>query len=241
MWGGDTAIVTTQYSFLPSWISFLVDAERATDEGRELFEAVHDAWSELPESDRPLLISYGLSLGSFAAQAPFGSTADIATRTDGALFVGTPNFTPVWSTVTSTRDAGSPEWQPVVRAGETVRFAAASTDLERPAGPWGDPRIVYLQHANDPVVWWSPDLLTREPDWLAEPRGPGVTSRTHWFPVITFLQVTVDQFFGVSVPDGFGHNYASQIVGAWAAVVPPDGWTDADSVRLQALIDDGGA
>ncbi|GEL48606.1 membrane protein [Cellulomonas hominis] len=238
LWGGDTAIATMQYSFLPSWISFLVDADRATEAGRVLFDAVHEAWSALPEDDRPQLVSYGLSLGSFAAQAPFGSVGDLTTRVDGALYVGTPNFTPLWRTITDDRDAGSPEWQPVVDDGETVRFASDGTDLGDLPGDWGAPRVAYLQHASDPVVWWSWDLLARQPDWLAEPRGPDVSGRVRWFPLITFVQVTVDQFFGVSVPDGHGHNYASQVVAAWADVTEPPGWTDADLADLQSLIDE---
>lgn len=238
LWSGDTAVATVQYSFLPSWLSFLVDAERATDAGRELFDAVHARWSALPEDDRPLLISYGLSLGSFAAQAPFGSVGDLTTRVDGALYVGTPNFTPLWGTLTTGRDPGSPEWQPVVDDGTSVRFGSGAEDLGSPDAGWDAPRVAYLQHASDPVVWWSWDLLTQQPDWLAEPRGPDVSGRVRWFPVITFLQVTVDQFFGVSVPDGHGHNYASQVVGAWADVTDPPGWTAEDLDDLQTLIDE---
>jgi uncharacterized membrane protein len=237
LWGGDTAIATMQYSYLPSWISFLVDADRASEAGRELFDAVHARWSELPEGDRPQLVSYGLSLGSFAAQAAFGSAGDLRTRVDGALYVGTPSFTPLWRTVTDGRDAGSPEWQPVVDDGETVRFGSDAADLESLGPDWGAPRVAYLQHASDPVVWWSWDLITRQPDWLAEPRGPDVSGRVRWFPVITWVQVTVDQFFGVNVPDGHGHNYASQVVGAWADVTQPPGWTPAELADLQALID----
>lgn len=237
LWGGDTAVATIQYSFLPSWLSFLVDADRASEAGRELFDAVHARWSELPEDDRPRLISYGLSLGSFAAQSAFGSLGDLTTRTDGALYVGTPSFTGLWRTIEDGRDPGSPEWQPIVDDGRTVRFAARPADLSHPDGPWEAPRVVYLQHASDPVVWWSWDLLTRQPDWLAEPRGPDVSPRMHWYPVITFLQVTVDQFFGVSVPDGHGHNYASQIVTAWADATRVEGWTDDELTELQDLID----
>ena len=34
LWNGDSAEVTIQYSYLPSWISFLVDKQRAEDAGR---------------------------------------------------------------------------------------------------------------------------------------------------------------------------------------------------------------
>jgi len=57
-----------------------------------------------------------------------------------------------------------------------------------------------------------------------------------WLPVVTFLQVTIDQFFGTAVPLGQGHNYANSSVAAWALVVPPDGWTAADSARLQKIV-----
>lgn len=238
MWGGDTAFATIQYSYLPSWLSFLVDAERATEAGVELFEAVHAKWAELPEDERPQLISYGLSLGSFAAQAPFAHASDVVHRADGALYVGTPNFTPMWQSTTALRDEGSPQWQPQVRQGKTVRFASQVADLEVPQGQWEEQRVVYLQHASDPVVWWSPDLLFSQPDWLAEPTGPDVTARMRWYPVLTFFQVTIDQFFGVDAPNGHGHNYSAQTVGAWAAVTQPENWDATATAELQQLINE---
>ncbi|EWT02196.1 membrane protein [Intrasporangium oryzae NRRL B-24470] len=235
-WNGDSAIVTIQYSYLPSWISTLVDVDRAREAGRELFDAVYATWSTLPEATRPKLLAYGLSLGSFSSQSAFTSAADISARTQGAVFVGSPNFSEPWSTVVADRDAGSPEWQPVVDRGTTIRFAGVAGDLEKPAGPWDAPRVAYLQHANDPVVWWSPELLNRRPDWLAEAPGAGRTPEMHWYPVLTFLQVTVDQFVGVSVPDGQGHNYGSTMPAAWADVSQPPDWSDADTARLTSLI-----
>jgi uncharacterized membrane protein len=237
MWNGDTAIATIQYSYLPSWISFLVDKERAADAGKAMFDAVRAKWVTLPADHRPKLIVYGLSLGSFAAQSAFATAGDISTQTDGALFIGTPNFAQPWGDITRLRDAGSPEWQPVYDAGKTVRFGSQPTDPSKLPGLWTSPHVLFMQHASDPVVWWSPKLLTRQPDWLGEPRGPDVSPVMRWYPVVTFLQVTVDQFFGVTVPQGHGHNYASEMVASWAHVVPPAGWTDADTVRLQTLID----
>ncbi len=194
-------------------------------------------WSALPARSRPKLISYGLSLGSFAAQSAFGSAGDLTSRTDGALFLGTPSFGQPWGDITRTRDAGSPQWQPVYRAGQTVRFGASADDLAKPGASWPWPHVVYLQHASGPVVWWSPDLMTRKPDWLTEPRGPDVSSQTRWYPVVTFLPVTVDQFFGVSVPPEHGHNYGNSIVGAWQNVVPPTLWSPDAAVQLPKLID----
>jgi uncharacterized membrane protein len=237
LWNGDTAEVTIQYSYLPSWISFLVDKQRAEDAGQALFAAVQERWAQLPAGDRPRLLAYGLSLGSFAQQAAFPSVETLTTQTDGAVFAGTPNDTSLWRGVEAGRDAGSPEWQPVVGQGQTVRFAASADDYANPPGPWNEPRLLYLQHASDPVVWWYWSILWSRPDWLAEPRGPDVNPSSIWFPYVSFWQVAVDQFHGTGVPNGHGHNYANMMVSAWVQIARPPGWMDAESVRLQKLID----
>jgi uncharacterized membrane protein len=237
LWHGDTAEVTIQYSYLPSWISFLVDKQRATDAGQALFSAVYAKWSALPANARPRLYAYGLSLGSFAQQAAFATPADVTGRTDGAVFVGTPNDTTLWRAVEASRDAGSPEWQPIVQQGQTVRFAASPEDYASPPGPWNEPRLLYLQHASDPVVWWYWSIMWSRPDWLAEPRGPDVNTASFWFPFVTWAQVTVDQFHGTGVPNGHGHNYGNMMVSAWEQLGNPPGWTADDTVRLQKLID----
>jgi uncharacterized membrane protein len=235
-WNGDTAIVGIQYSYLPSWISTLVDVDKATEAGTAVFDAVYAKWSTLPEGKRPQLFAYGLSLGSFSLQSAFSDAADISARTDGAIFVGTPNFSQPWGQIAADRDAGSPQWQPVYQGGKTIRYAGQAADLAKPVGEWTTPRVAYVQHANDSVVWWSPALLFQQPDWLMEPPGPGRSPDMHWYPIITFLQVTVDQFMGVSVPDGEGHNYGGSMPAIWADVTQPPDWTPADTDRLTTLI-----
>jgi uncharacterized membrane protein len=66
--GGDSAVVAMQYSSLPSWLSYLVDQQKAREAGRQLFDAVYDHWSKLPPADRPRLFVFGLSLGSFGGR-----------------------------------------------------------------------------------------------------------------------------------------------------------------------------
>jgi uncharacterized membrane protein len=235
-WNGDDAIVGIQYSFLPSWISTLVDVDRARDAGTELFNAVHAKWLTLPADRRPKLVAYGLSLGSFSMQSPFSSAQDLAARTQGAVFVGSPNFSQPWGQISLEREPGSPQWKPIYQQGKLVRFAGTPADLAQPAGPYGPPRIAYVQHANDPVVWWSPALLIQEPDWLAEPPGPGRTPTMRWYPILTFLQVTVDQFVGVNVPDGQGHNYGGAMPAVFAEVTSPPGWSAAKTEELTQKI-----
>ncbi|MCF8587758.1 alpha/beta hydrolase [Gordonia liuliyuniae] len=233
MYNGDTAMVSMQYSTLPSWLSFLVDQERAREAGRALFEAVDEVVRRLPEAERPKVVVFGESLGSFAGESPFGSIPTMAARTDGVLLTGPTFSNTLWRDTTDDRDDGSPEYLPVVDDGERVRFISDASDLDEPAGlPWASPRIVYLQHASDPISWWSPDLILSEPDWLDEQRGPDVLAATRWIPFVTFLQVAADMAVSVDVPDGHGHNYLAAIPKAWTKILQPDGWTDADTDRL---------
>ncbi|MEO8329125.1 MAG: alpha/beta-hydrolase family protein, partial [Candidatus Nanopelagicales bacterium] len=237
MLGGDTAIAALQYSYLPSWMSFLVDKSKAQDAGVTLFDGVYDAWSQLPDDQRPRLYIFGESLGAFGVQEAFPTLDDMAARTDGAVLAGTPNFTELWSTLVSERDPGSPERLPVYEQGVTARWAATPLDLGQPPTTWTTPRMAYLQHASDPIVWWSPNLLLHEPDWLHEPPGTDVLPAMHWMPWVTFWQVSADMVFSTGVPDGHGHVYQKEYVDAWAAVTQPTGWTAADTERLRALIE----
>jgi uncharacterized membrane protein len=236
MYNGDTAIVSMQYSFLPSWLSFLVDKENARQAGQALFEAVDELIREMPEAQRPKLVVFGESLGSFGGEAPFLSLNNIIARTDGALFSGPTFNNTMWTELTRTRDPGSPEWLPIYDEGANVRFAARPEDLNRPEKPWGTPRVVYLQHASDPIAWWNPDLLFSEPDWLKEQRGYDVLPSVHWIPVVTFLQVSADMAVAVDVPDGHGHRYVQSVVDGWAAVLQPPGWTAEKTARLRPMM-----
>jgi uncharacterized membrane protein len=238
LYHGDTALVAMQYSYLPSWLSFLVDKDRAREAGRELFDQVYAAWSALPAGSRPRLVAFGESLGSFGVESAFSGAADMRARTDGMLLVGPPNRNTLWREFTAERDPGTPEIRPVYASGETVRFSANPADLdEQPATAWRQPRVAYLQHASDPIVWWTPKLLLQRPDWLEEPRGADVSSHVRWFPFVTFWQVTADMTFSTGVPAGHGHNYGGSAVAAWADILPPPGWTPERTAALTKIIE----
>jgi uncharacterized membrane protein len=236
MYNGDTALVSMQYSYLPSWLSFLVDKENARQAGEALFEAVDEKVRALPEAQRPKIVVFGESLGSFGGEAPFLRPNNIIARTDGALFSGPTFNNTMRDFVTDNRDPGSPEWLPIFDDGANVRFVARADNLGRPDAPWGSPRIAYLQHASDPIAWWTPELLFAEPDWLREPRGYDVSKDMNWIPVVTFLQVAADMAVAVDVPDGHGHHYVKDVVNAWAAVLQPQGWTPDKTERLRGRV-----
>jgi uncharacterized membrane protein len=235
MYGGDTAIASMQYSYLPSWMSFLTDQDRARLAGRELFDTVYGYWSTLPAAYRPRLVVFGESLGAFGSGAAFSSVADLTGRTAGALFAGPPNITQPWRNLTDRRVAGSLERLPRYGDGNMIRFAASAADLREPSGSLSHPAAVYLQHASDPIVWWSPHLIWRKPAWLAESRGSDVVRQVQWYPLITFWQISCDLTVSVDPPAGHGHHYGPEVATAWSAVLDPPNWTAADTVALTDL------
>lgn len=238
---GDTAIVATQYSYLPSFFSLVIDSSKATDAGARLFAAVHARWSTMPEADRPRLIVFGASLGSAGAEMPFvgadveASAANFAREADGALLVGSLGWNPILRQLTDTREAGSPAWQPTHGGGDIVRFLAASGQRDFDIA-WGPSRVVYLQHPTDPVTYLSPAALWSPPEWMNEPRGPGVPPATAWFPIVSAVQAMADLSFPASLPSGFGHDYRVDYADAFARVAPPEGWTAEDTARLEAFL-----
>jgi uncharacterized membrane protein len=235
--GGDSATVAIQYSYLPSWVSYLVDQSKALAAGRALFDAVYGAWVKLPSDHRPRLFVAGESLGSFGGEAAFTGENDLANRTDGALFAGPPNFNTLLRQFSESRESGSPEVQPVYQDGQTVRFANDPTTAIPPQGtPWEGSRILYMMHPSDPIVWWSPHLIFSEPDWIGEPPGKDVLKTMFWMPFITFWQVTADLPFATGVPDGHGHRYSAEYVDGWNAVMRPVGITSGDLASLRKII-----
>lgn len=240
MYNGDTAIVGSQYSYLPSWISFLGDQEKSIAAGRMMIDAVQGRWAQLSPERRPRLLLYGESLGSLAGQGAFDWLPDIARMGfSSVLWVGPPNASPLWQAITERRDPNTPEVQPVYDDGRTVRFSQgnnASQIAADTAAPWEGARVLFMQHSSDPIVWWSPDLLFTRPDWLAEPPGHDRTASMRWYPIVTFWQVAADLQNARSVPAGHGHNYGDFILDGWVGVAPPPGWTPADTERVRKAL-----
>ncbi|MFI5428519.1 alpha/beta-hydrolase family protein [Aeromicrobium sp. UC242_57] len=234
---GQPAIVSMQYSYLPSWISYLVDQQNARNAGRALFDAVYQRWSALPQDARPKIYIFGESLGSFGGETAFSGEADLANRTSGALLVGPPNFNALYREFTDQRDPDSLEVEPVFRNGRIVRF---SNDARQPAEPvdqpWDGPHVLYLVHPSDPITWWTPDLIWSKPDWLSEERGRDVLPSMRWIPLVTFWQTAADMAVSQSVPPGHGHTYVGDHVDGWAQVLQLDGWTSQQTQSVRDVI-----
>jgi uncharacterized membrane protein len=232
--GGDLAIVSLQYSYLPSWLTLMVDPDRSRRAARALFAAVFAEWTAMPKQTRPRLYLFGLSLGALGSEAATDLMELLADPIDGALWAGPPFAARKWAALTAGRDEGSPQWRPRFRDGLLIRFMTQSGF--DPAGfvDWGRLRIVYLQHASDPMSFFSPDLAFSGPDWLTGARGPDISPYFRWFPIVTFLQVGFDVPMATTVPPGYGHNFVpAEYIDAWIAVSAPSGWSRADTVRLK--------
>lgn len=233
---GDTAIVSMQYSYLPSWITIMVDPNRSRVAARVLFDEVYRYWKTLPKRSRPKLYLHGLSLGSLGSEV----CADLFTLfedpIDGAVWSGPPFPSTTWAAVTRDRNTDSPAWLPRFRDGTMLRFTGQNNALDQAANRWGSMRFVYVQHASDPMVFFAPDLLWKRPDWLVGQRGPDVSPYLRWFPIVTCLQIAFDLPMATSVPIGFGHNYApTSYIDAWVAVTEPEPWRATDTERLKQL------
>jgi uncharacterized membrane protein len=233
---GDTAIVSTQYSYLPSWITILIDPERSIESARYLFEEVYGYWKTLPRDDRPKLYLQGLSLGSLGSEQSAAWYTILEDPHHGAVWSGPPFPSRQWASVVRSRNPGTPAWLPTFRDSAMVRFTAQENTLDS-GKRWGPIRNVYIQYASDPMVFFSPDLMVKQPEWLQGERGPDVSPDLNWVPVVTFLKVAFDLPMAISVPAGYGHNYApAHYIDAWVAVTDPPDWSAEKSERLSGLI-----
>ncbi|MBV9171458.1 MAG: alpha/beta-hydrolase family protein [Chloroflexi bacterium] len=72
-------------------------------------------------------------------------------------------------------------------------------------------------------------------------RGFDVPAGARWFLIVSGVQAVADLVEQLSTPPGFGHVYWTDYVNGWAQAVPPRGWTDADTARLEHFLHDGDA
>ncbi|AKK12104.1 alpha/beta-hydrolase family protein [Corynebacterium uterequi] len=241
--GGSSAIVAIQYSYLPSAASYVTDRESPVTASRILIERILAHLHTLPADARPHVYVSGESLGAYGIAGAFADVDELLAHVDGAVFSGAPRFTEMLRALTHRRDAGSPERLPVIDRGRHVRFAATPDHLGedfsgRTLGTWSHPRVVFAQHASDPVVFWGTDVFLREPEWLREPGSRGVPAPAaqrldvvhgmRWVPLITAWQVGLDQLSSLNFPGGHAHQYHEEMLYYWAAVLGEDAAVQLD-------------
>ncbi|WP_114856481.1 alpha/beta-hydrolase family protein [Brachybacterium sp. YJGR34] len=225
--GGNCATASLQYSFYPSPLTYLIDRRSPQRAGQLLLEAVQRRRDSLPVDRRPRLYVAGESLGSFGGQSAFRDVTDMLERVDGAVWTGTPSFTPLWHQISARSRPGSPAVAPIIDDGRHIRVVTRPRDLGRDYWggryeSWQHPRVVYAQHPSDPVVWFDLPLLWKEPTWLQERVGHDVTPAIRWFPWISFWQIAADMPLSIAATGGHGHSYHEEMVPIWAAVLGQD-------------------
>lgn len=234
--GGAVTTVAVQYSAVPSWIGFVLDPQTSQDQNRNTVNAIVDAWKTKPSDERPELLLFGESLGSFGSQAAWDASdtaAEVSRDVPKIMWIGPPAESILWSTWQAAR-TGGPAWQPVIESGDIAKVYISQGELSSGALTDG-PAITFVAHPNDPVVYWSPDLLLSKPAWLDPPLGPGVAPEMQWYPIITYLQVGMDLISGGEPPE-VGHNYTANIGPAVALTIHPEGWTAENTTRLQQAL-----
>ena len=235
MLGGDVATVAVQYSYLRGAWSILADSERGREQGQALFDAVYSRWRRLPKQDRPRLYLHGLSQGAFISQQTLSLADMLDDPINGALWVGSPFFSPLWRRIRENRQPESPAWRPAYGNSSLARSGNQHGGFDLPDRPWGPIRLAFLNYGSDPIVVFDYASAYRQPDWMSAPRAPDVASELRWFPIVTMLQIALDTSVSLNVP-GYGHYYiAPHYIDAWAAVLAPSGWNAEKSKLLKDI------
>ncbi|MBL4767185.1 MAG: alpha/beta-hydrolase family protein [Rhodobacteraceae bacterium] len=239
MHNGDLAIVSMQYSYLPSWLTLMIDPDLSRESARALFDAVYARWSVMPQDTRPRLYLFGLSLGALGSEASADLISLLTDPINGALWAGPPFASTLWPRITANRNPGSPQWRPLFRDSSLIRFMTHDGFTPGMPTQWGPIRIVYLQHPSDPMSFFSPSLAFSAPDWLGTDRGSDISPHFTWNPLVTFFQVGFDIPMATTVPPGHGHTFTpAGYIEAWLAVTAPDNWTKENTKRLKARFAD---
>lgn len=231
---GDVASVAQQYSYLSSPLSLLVEPDYGADAARTLFGEIYNYWTTLPRDRRPRLYLHGLSLGAMNSERSMALYDLLGDPVQGALWSGPPFASTLWRSLTEERTPDSAPWLPRFRNGSFARFMNQDGGNVPSDTPWGPTRIVYLQYASDPIVFFAYRYFYRPPPWLSEPRGPDVSPDLRWYPVVTALQLAVDAAVATQTPVGYGHVYAAQhYIDAWLEITGVSDWTPAAIARLK--------
>ncbi len=237
MLGGDVATVGAQYSYLTSVLALATHPDYGVAEARALFDAIYGHWHSLPPDGRPALYLFGLSQGAYNSQVALPLLDLLGDPIDGALWTGSPFFSPFWQRVRDERRAGSPAWRPEFGNGSLVRTYTQEGGSDGDFAPWGPIRLVFLNYPSDPIVNFTFASAWRQPDWMRPPRAPDVSPGFRWFPLVTMFQLALDSAISLQVPR-FGHYYvAHDYITGWEALIDLQDWSPERSAALRAAME----
>lgn len=218
---GDVAIVAVQYGELPSIFSI----NKLGDAARTYQKLITRLREEIDALDRDIrLAAYGESLGAISGQLGVARASEgrDGLIVDDALWLGTPMGSPLFAELTAN---GTPvfdhpdDYRSYLSAGNPV------------------PDVFLVNHDNDPVTKFTPELAYRQPPWLATvERGRGMEPAQRWLPGIAFWQSLIDTKNAATVLPGeffsSGHDYRADLA---TFVQAAYGFTDVSDDQMEAI------
>ena len=217
---GDCATCSIQYSARPSVLS-LDRVRYGRRVYRSFFAALQERLARIPRDQRPKVVLFGESLGSWASQDAFderGTQGLVETGIDYAIWIGTPYFSK-WKERVLNDDRSDVDRSSVAVVSGIREWDALPPEAREQA------RYVMVTHHNDGVAMFGPPLAIQEPSWLADREGRAVEvpAGMTWMPTTTFLQVLVDMKNSTNVTagtfDDSGHDYRGSLVPMFDAVL----------------------
>ena len=209
---GDCAIVTMQYSLLPSSMS-LTRTRLAVDQNRAIMHAISGYLRGMDPAKRPRFVAFGESLGALTMQDIWAHRSVEAMERDfihSSVYVGTPSATQFahhWRI--------SPE--KIDPQGKLIELDNFGDFLDLPPDRQQVIRHVLVSHYDDPIPKFGTNLLMRRPWWLgpAALRPPRVPKSAEGAPWTTFVLTAVDLLNAMEVVPGTfgrrGHDYREDI------------------------------
>lgn len=209
---GDSAIVTMQYSMLPSSMS-LTRTGLAIEQNRDLMHAITGYLRGMDPDQRPRFVLFGESLGALTTQDIWRHRTVEAMDRDfvhSGIYLGTPSgteFAKSWRLNPSRVDP----------AGKVIEVDGFGDYLDLTDEERARVRHVLISHNDDPIPKFGTNLLLRRPWWLgpADLRPPGIPKSASWRPGITFVLTGIDLVNAMDVIPGTfgrrGHDYREDI------------------------------
>jgi uncharacterized membrane protein len=209
---GDCAIVTMQYSMLPSSMS-LTRTGLAVEQNRDIMHAITGYLRGMAPEKRPQFVLFGESLGALTMQDIWRRrTVEAMDRdfVDSSIFLGTPS-------ATEFAKAWRLDPQKIDPEGKVLEIDNYGQYLDLPDDVRDRVRHVLISHYDDPIPKFGTNILVRRPWWLGPPaeRPPGVPKSTTWRPLVSFILTGIDLLNAMDVVPGTfgrrGHDYREDI------------------------------
>ncbi len=232
---GDVATACIQYGRGPSFLE-VQKVQLGATQFRGLLWGVRERLRGVPEDQRPTVLVFGESLGSW-------SSSDVVMHQgiagfdhygiDHALWFGLVGLAK-WSK-TGMRQGSSKLIPPgTVEAFDNIdEYQALPEDVRKGL------RAVVVDHDNDPIAQMSFRWAVKRPPWLVgTARGRNVPEGMQWVPLITFVQIMVDAMNAMVVVPGhfksFGHDYRADTAPFVHAAYQLDDLTDD---QMESVVD----